>query len=117
MNKSVQAKDISDSDICTAIRRAGIAKMRGRGDDGPWLVSTGHYDGTWSNRSDVQRELEALAKREYPEKVVIAKFRSLVRRKMTEGCDCGCRGDWQLTQKGADARELPKQPTKTGPDS
>jgi hypothetical protein len=32
--------------------------------------------------------------REYPYKVVLAKLRSLYKRKLVNGCPCGCRGDW-----------------------
>jgi hypothetical protein len=35
-----------------------------------------------------------------PEKVLLAKMRSLVRRELVEGCGCGCRGDWKITGKG-----------------
>ena len=33
----------------------------------------------------------------FPEKVIRAKCRSLKRRGRIDGCDCGCRGDWELT--------------------
>ena len=35
-----------------------------------------------------------------PEKVVMAKFRKLIRRGLMEGCTCGCRGDFHLTDEG-----------------
>lgn len=38
-----------------------------------------------------------------PMKVLLAKFRRVNRRGLVEGCDCGCRGDFELTSKG---REL-----------
>lgn len=31
---------------------------------------------------------------DFPEKVVRAKLKSLIRRKVIDGCDCGCRGDY-----------------------
>lgn len=34
------------------------------------------------------------------DKLVLAKMRSLVRRGLVDGCTCGCRGDWELTEKG-----------------
>jgi hypothetical protein len=33
----------------------------------------------------------------FPQKLVIAKARKLMRRGLLEGCDCGCRGDFELT--------------------
>lgn len=35
-----------------------------------------------------------------PEKVVLAKMASLIRRGLVDGCACGCRGDFVLTEKG-----------------
>lgn len=46
-------------------------------------------DGAWTNRFRVAEFLG------YPDKVVLAKARTLiVRRKTLHGCYCGCRGDW-----------------------
>lgn len=33
-------------------------------------------------------------------RLVLAKMRMLIRRGLVDGCDCGCRGDFQLTDKG-----------------
>lgn len=38
-----------------------------------------------------------------PEKLRRAKMAMLIRRGLAEGCTCGCRGDFEITQKG---REL-----------
>jgi hypothetical protein len=35
-----------------------------------------------------------------PDKVMHAKMKSLYRRGLVGGCDCGCRGDWEITDKG-----------------
>lgn len=35
-----------------------------------------------------------------PDKVKIAKMRQLMKRGMVDGCPCGCRGDFELTEKG-----------------
>lgn len=34
------------------------------------------------------------------EKLIIAKMRSLMRRGLVTGCGCGCRGDFEITDKG-----------------
>jgi hypothetical protein len=39
---------------------------------------------------------------DYPPKVVMAKLKSLTRRGLLAGCTCGCRGDFQITQRGKD---------------
>lgn len=35
-----------------------------------------------------------------PEKLVLSKMRSLIKRKLVSGCPCGCRGDYEITEKG-----------------
>lgn len=35
-----------------------------------------------------------------PEKLVLAKMRTLIRRKLVKGCDCGCRGDFEISDQG-----------------
>lgn len=34
-----------------------------------------------------------------PEKVALAKMRSLIKRKLVDGCPCGCRGDFRLPEE------------------
>ncbi len=36
----------------------------------------------------------------FPRKVVIAKLKRLKARGLADGCACGCRGDWQITDAG-----------------
>jgi hypothetical protein len=38
----------------------------------------------------------------FPDRVVLAKLSKLYRRGLILGCDCGCRGDYVLTEAGAD---------------
>uniref|UniRef100_A0AAU8GSQ2 Helix-turn-helix DNA binding domain n=1 Tax=Mycobacterium phage Pharb TaxID=3136626 RepID=A0AAU8GSQ2_9VIRU len=35
-----------------------------------------------------------------PWRLVLAKFRRVAGRGLVTGCDCGCRGDWTLTEAG-----------------
>lgn len=35
-----------------------------------------------------------------PEKLRLAKMRMLIRRGLVDGCDCGCRGDFTITEQG-----------------
>jgi len=75
MKKGVQAKDISDAEALGA-----IASARGR-----------HGVDRWACTWDIQEVLCA-----YPPKVVLAKLCSLKRRRLVDGCPCGCRGDWEI---------------------
>lgn len=43
-----------------------------------------------------------------PEKLVLGKMRMLMRRDLVDGCACGCRGDFEITQKGLDFLSLVK---------
>ena len=36
----------------------------------------------------------------FPIKLGLAKMRQLHKRGFTGGCGCGCRGDWEITDKG-----------------
>ena len=64
---------------------------------------------SWATRWDVAAVLAGhpdeveFPPRDYPnlpEKVVLAKARKLIRRKLIDGCDCGCRGDFEVTAAG-----------------
>ncbi len=35
-----------------------------------------------------------------PSKLVLAKMKTLIHRKLVSGCACGCRGDFLITKKG-----------------
>lgn len=72
---TVQAKNISDEQV-----RAAIAATRGR-----------NGVPEWATRSDLQEHLA-----QFPPKVVLAKLRSMIKRKVINGCACGCRGDFEL---------------------
>jgi len=38
-----------------------------------------------------------------PDRLVLAKMRKLIAKGYVDGCDCGCRGDFELTDKGREA--------------
>lgn len=42
------------------------------------------------------------AKQPGREKLVLAKMRQLMRSGLVDGCGCGCRGDFVITEKGRD---------------
>lgn len=46
------------------------------------------------------REVSALFDDRFPWKVVLAKMRGLIKRGLVSGCDCGCRGDFEITAAG-----------------
>lgn len=56
-------------------------------------------DGVWASRWEIQD----LFGEEIPHKLVLSAIRSLAKRRLLEGCTCGCRGDFEITALG---REL-----------
>ena len=64
------------------------------------LVRLKRY-GMGASRWDVGEELQ-----QFPEKVVLAKARGLIRRGLISGCACGCRGDFELTDRGRELLEI-----------
>lgn len=105
--KQVQAKDISDEAVIGLVRACDEARCNG---DETWGWHGGRpgYQrppeheaalgkqpkeptGHWANRFDICKALG-----NPPEKVVLAKLRSLIKRGLLAGCACGCRGDFEL---------------------
>ena len=70
--KGIQAKDVEDQAVLDVIGRVN--------DEGHWAM-------VW----DLNAAFPAV-----PPKVLLAKCRSLIKRKLIEGCACGCRGDFYL---------------------
>lgn len=79
-NKRVQAKHVCAAAVLVVV--------------GLLCETRGHPACTWR----IQDEFP-----QFPRKVVMAKLCSLVKRGMLEGCTCGCRGDFELTDKGREA--------------
>lgn len=75
----MQAKDIPDDHFIKAVQIASLRQAMA------W-----HQRDCWCNVSDVCELLDA------PLKVVLAKARRIIKRKLMEGCTCGCRGDFDL---------------------
>ena len=69
--------------------------------DIPILIFLAQRPDEWHNwyfgdEKDVHRCMPA----GIPEKLVLAKMRQLIKRGLVDGCDCGCRGDFEISQKG-----------------
>lgn len=58
--------------------------------------------GTWFWDDDYQPDNSVLRAMSpgTPPKLALAKMQTLIRRKLVDGCTCGCRGDFEITQKG-----------------
>lgn len=76
--------------------------------DRPLLEFLDALDGLWSTWcwSDHRdpcfwdHSVAPLFPPETPDKLIRAKMAGLIRRGLIDGCPCGCRGDYELTDKG-----------------
>lgn len=71
------------------------------GNQGHWTMIFGRKFSWWGSdgMSDPLHEADPWPK-EMPEKLALSKMRSLHRRGLVGGCPCGCRGDFEITDKG-----------------
>lgn len=74
----MQCKDIPDDVFMKAVELAPSPNLQAN---------------AWKMRWEVHWVLESMIG-EIPEKLLMAKARKLMSRKILGGCDCGCRGDW-----------------------
>jgi hypothetical protein len=57
--------------------------------------------GCWCNwYFGCDRDVSKAMPRKTPEKLILAKMRTLIRRGLVKGCPCGCRGDFEITEAG-----------------
>lgn len=54
----------------------------------------------WSDKRDMTNSVAPLFPADIPDKLLLAKMGSLIRRGLIDGCPCGCRGDYEATDKG-----------------
>lgn len=69
--------------------------------DRPILEFLLSHKGNWCNwYFGDERDVHLAMPENTPEKLVLAKMRMLIRRGAVTGCPCGCRGDFEITEKG-----------------
>lgn len=78
----MQCKDIANEPILLL-----LDKM-----DGKWA--------TWFNYPGIHNSVIPAFPVNTPVKLVLAKMRSLINLGLVDGCSCGCRGDYVITEKG-----------------
>lgn len=73
--------------------------------DAPILQFLASLNGRWANwfGNEYDNSVTHAMPADTPEKLALAKMRTLIRRGLVDGCDCGCRGDFVLTEKGRQA--------------
>lgn len=85
MIKDFQCKDIDDVEVL-----------------GFLLFQKVHNNGAWSTYGSGNPTIQDVCPVGTPLKVQLAKMRILFRRGFIDGCTCGCRGDFVITEKGID---------------
>jgi hypothetical protein len=93
-NGKLQAKDLDDCVILREVHRQQYRRERPAGSISPeWpYYETPHWVTRW--------DLAVVVYNEAPERVLLAKLASLIRRGLMTGCACGCRGDLEITPAG-----------------
>jgi hypothetical protein len=91
-DNAMQCKDIPDVPVLEFLENRKLSQLPFPGAPGTLLVRN---DGSLFANS-VQHAMPATA----PLKLMRAKMASLIKRKLVNGCVCGCRGDFELTDKG-----------------
>lgn len=91
----MQAKDISDKTVLEY-----LAERQGKWTslwDGSFLK---YPEGKNPNTGEVVDDVYYAMPKDTPSKVALAKMKALHRRGLVGGCPCGCRGDFEITDKG-----------------
>lgn len=69
------------------------------------LKELSKHQGNWSTWGDKEYSMPNIQMKTYPAvptKVFLAKMKSIIQQGLSGGCDCGCRGDYEITDKGLD---------------
>lgn len=67
------------------------------------LTELAKYQGTWATWGEKQYSMPNIQLNTYPnvpEKLWLAKMKKIMKQGLSGGCDCGCRGDYEITDKG-----------------
>jgi hypothetical protein len=74
--------------------------------DEPILSFLLKHRGQWCNWCfENEKNVSLAMPKDTPPKLKLAKMKNLIRRGLVSGCDCGCRGDFEITQKGIEELE------------
>lgn len=68
--------------------------------DRPILEFLLAHKGQWCTWFGGERSVTRAMPATIPPKLGLAKMKTLIRRGLVCGCPCGCRGDFEITEKG-----------------
>lgn len=95
--KRLQCKDIPDLPILDLVRKCSDQEVS-IGDYQPiWATQFGPDGDNWDGYANSVRLAMPPG---VPDRLVLAKMEGLIRRGLVQGCTCGCRGDFEITDAG-----------------
>lgn len=56
--------------------------------------------GTWFGPYHFPNSVGKSMPEDTPRKLILAKMKQMIHRGVVNGCSCGCRGDFEITEKG-----------------
>jgi hypothetical protein len=65
-----------------------------------YVAEHGGIGCTWFDPETWNRTVRHAMPPGIPEKLILAKMRNLISKGLVDGCSCGCRGDFEITEKG-----------------
>lgn len=71
----------------------------------------GHFlktDGKNKHTGEIVDDVYYAMPKDTPPKLALAKMKNLHSRGLVSGCPCGCRGDFEITDKGLDFLDKPR---------
>ena len=84
--------------------------------DAPILAFLAQRPGVWHNwYFGDDRDVHLAMPADVPDKLVVAKMNRLMQRGLVDGCSCGCRGDYVITDKGLSALHAAQTPAPSRP--
>lgn len=87
----MQCKDIPDGPVLEFLRDLPDSGIPGIKRKGTWY---------WTENCMPENSVIRAMPDGTPAKLGLAKMRMLIRRGFVAGCPCGCRGEFELTEKG-----------------
>lgn len=87
----MKSSDIKDEDILNYLYER----------QGEWTsLWYGVFTGKGDRDGDIVSDVYEAMPKNTPKKIALGKMRQLYKRGFIGGCDCGCRGDFEITDKG-----------------
>ena len=98
----MKCKDIDERPILEFVRNLNDHPI----DEGPIYCSTATWFRGFNNSVPMPEGT--------PENLIIAKMAQMIKKGVLDGCPCGCRGDYEITDKGREELERLPPAKKVG---